>query len=77
MSTGVLKHFSPATWLPGHNDTGIGELATCEANRSIKCVLEKQANQQSAKKHKTYTNLSDTDRAKIDQFASKVRNAAT
>ena len=47
---------------PSHKDTGIGALATHEANGSVKCVLEKQARQQSAMKQKRYTNFSDTDR---------------
>ena len=42
MSTGTLKYFSPATGLPSHKDTGIGEIATREANGSVKRVLEKQ-----------------------------------
>ena len=35
-------------------------------------MLEKQARQQSAKKRKRYTNFSDTDRAKIGQYAAIV-----
>ena len=55
---------------PSRKDTGIGALATREANRSIKCVLEKQARQQSAKKRKQYLYFSDTDRAEIGQYAA-------
>ena len=40
--------------------------ATCETNGGVKCVLEKQASQQCAKKQKRYTNFPDTDRAEID-----------
>ena len=39
-------------------------------------MLEKQASQQSAKKQKRYTNFSDTDRAKIGQYAAEYENAA-
>ena len=48
MSTGTLKY--PATGLPSHKDAGIGEIATREANGSVKRVLEKQGDQTSAKK---------------------------
>ena len=51
-------------------DTGIGALATHEANGSVKCVFKKQARQQSAMKRKRYTNFSDTDRAEIGQCAA-------
>ena len=45
MSTNILKYFSPATQLDSHNDIGIvEESAAREANRSVKRVLEKQAN---------------------------------
>ena len=47
-------------------------LATCEANGSVKRVLEKQARQQSTKKRKQHTNFSDSDRAKIGQYAAIV-----
>ena len=46
--------------LPSHKDTGIGAVATREANTGMKRVLEKQASQQSAKKWKRYTNFADT-----------------
>ena len=36
--------------LPSYKDTGIGVDVTREGNGGIKCVLEKQASQQSAKK---------------------------
>ena len=65
MSTGSHQYFSPTTPFPSRKDTGIGALATCEANGTMKRVLEKQARQQSAKKQKRYTN-----RAKIDQYAA-------
>ena len=55
---------------PSRKDTGIGALATREANGSVEHVLEKQARQQSAKKRKRYTNFSDTDRAEIGQYAA-------
>ena len=55
---------------PSRKDTGIGPLATREANGSVKCVLEKQARQQSAKKRKQYTNFSGTDRAEIGQYTA-------
>ena len=68
--TSIRQYFSPTTPFPSRKDTGIGLLATCEANGSVKCVLEKQARQQSAKKWKLYTYFSDTDRAKISQYAA-------
>ena len=68
--TGIHQYFSPTTPFPSHKDTGIGALATREANRTVKRVLEKQARQQSAKKRKGYTNFSDTDRAEIGQYAA-------
>ena len=58
------------TPFPSHKDTGFGALATRKANGSAKHVLEKRARQQSAKKRKRYTNFSDTDRAKIGQYAA-------
>ena len=57
---------------PSCKDSGIGALATLEANGSMKCVLEKQARQKSAKKQKRFTNFSDTDRAEIGQYAAIV-----
>ena len=62
MSTGIRQYFSPTTRLPSHKDTGIGVVATREANVGVKCLLEKQASQQSTKKQKRYTNFADTDR---------------
>ena len=55
----------PTTPFPSRKGTGIGALATREANGSVKRVLEKQTRQQSAKKRKRYTNFSDTVRAEI------------
>ena len=57
MSTGIRQYFSPTTPFPSRKDTGIGALATREANGSVRRVLEKQARQQSAKKQKGYTNF--------------------
>ena len=59
-----MKYFSPATGLPSHKDTGIGEVAIRETNGSMKSVLEKQSDQTSAKKWKLYTFFSVTDKAK-------------
>ena len=47
MSTGNYQYFSPTTPFPSRKDTGIGALATREANGSVKHVLERQARQQS------------------------------
>ena len=60
--TNEHQHFSLTTPFPSRKNTGIGALATHEANRSVKRVLEKQARQQSAMKRKQYTNFSDTNR---------------
>ena len=70
MSTSIHQYFSLTTPFPSHKNTGIGALATREANGSVKRVLEKQARQQSAKKQKRYTNFPDTDRAEIGQYAA-------
>ena len=75
MSTGIRQYFSPTTQLPSHKDTGIGAVASREANGRVKHVLEKQASQQSTKKCKRYTNFSDTDRAVISQYAAEYWNA--
>ena len=69
-------YFRPTTRLPSHKDTGIGEVATREANREVKRVLEKQASQQSAEKRKRHTNFSDTDRAEIGRYTAEYGNAA-
>ena len=61
--------YSPVS-ISSRKDTGIGVLATREANGSVKCVLEKQARQQSTKKWKQYTNFSDTNRAEIGQYTA-------
>ena len=50
MSTAILKYFSPATLFTSRNDIGFLKFANRKANRSVKHVLEKQANQQSAKR---------------------------
>ena len=70
MSNGVRQYFSLTMWLSSHQDTGIGAVATHKANGGVKCVLEKQASQQSAKKRKRYTNFSDADRAEIGRYAA-------
>ena len=70
MSTGFRQYFSPTMSFPSRRDSVIGALAIHEANGSVKHVLEKQARQQRAKKLKRYTNLSDTDRAEISQYAT-------
>ena len=75
MNTGIRQYFSPTTRLPSHKDTGIGAVATREANGAVKRVLEKQASQRSAKKLKRYTNFSDTDRAEIGRYAAEYENA--
>ena len=75
MNTGIRQYFSPTTRLPSHKDTGIGAVATREANGGVKRVLEKQASQQNAKKLKRYTNFSDTDRAEIGRYAAEYGNA--
>ena len=40
MSTGIHQYFSPTMRLPSHKDTGIGAVATREANGGVKRVLE-------------------------------------
>ena len=71
--TNERQYFSPTIYaIPRCKDSGIGALATREANESMKCVLEKQARQKSAKKQKQFTNFSDTDRAEIGQYAAIV-----
>ena len=39
--TGICHYFTPTTRHPYHKDTGIGVVATCEANGGVKCVLER------------------------------------
>ena len=48
----------------------IGAVATREAKRGVKCVLEKPANRTLAKKWKQFSNFADTDRAEIDRYAA-------
>ena len=79
MSTGIRLYFSLTTWLPSHKETGIGAIATHEANVCLKHVLEKQASQQSTKKRKQYTRntkLSHTDTAEIGPYTAEYENAA-
>ena len=52
ISTSIHQCFRPAPPFPSRRDTGIGVVATREANGNMKRVLEKQARQQSAKKRK-------------------------
>ena len=54
--TNEHQYFSPTMPFPSRKDTGIGALATREANGGMKRVLEKQARQQSANKQKQYSN---------------------
>ena len=70
ISTGIRQYFRPNSPFPSRKDTGVGALATRKANGIVKCVLKKQARQQSAKEQKRYTNFSDTDRAEIGQYAA-------
>ena len=67
MSISIHQYFSPTTRLPSHKDTGIGAVATREANGGVKHVLEKQASQQSAKKQ---IHFSDTNTVKIGRYAA-------
>ena len=58
MGTGICQYFYLTVRLTSHKNTGIGVVATHEANATreanvgMKCVLEKQASQQSTKKLK-------------------------
>ena len=76
LSSGI-PILSTTTRLPSHKETGIGAVATREANESVKRVLEKQAGQQSAKKQKRHTNFSVTDRAEIGQYADILTDTGT
>ena len=76
MSTGIHQYFSLTMWLSSHKNTGIGAVATREANGTMKHVLEKQASQQSTKKWKRYTNFSDTDRSEITWYAAIIVTAS-
>ena len=54
------SHTQLTTQLPSHKDPGIVAVAPHEPNGGVKCGLEKQASQHSAKMWKRYTNFSDT-----------------
>ena len=70
----ILQYFS--SQLPSHKDTAIGEIATREANKSVKRALEKQQSQQQGKKIKRHTHFTDIDRAEIGKYAAENGNAS-
>ena len=51
--------------------SGIWGRSGCNSRSKWKCVLEKQASQQSAKKQKQHTNFFVTDRAEIGQYTCR------
>ena len=68
----IRKYFSPTTSLPSHKETRIRVVSICEANESMKRVLEKQAKQEMAKKHKQHTYFTDVDSAKFAKEAATI-----
>ena len=73
----ILSYFKPSSMLPSPSDTGIGVVATKEANEDIRKVIDRGASANVvSKKRKAYTAFSDETRADIGRYAAENGNAA-
>ena len=70
------SNFKPVSSLPTPEETGIGAVATKEANKAVQRVLNKQRCQQPPSKRRRYTTFSDKQRAKVGKYAEENGNAA-
>ena len=75
----LLKYFKSSSSLPSAKDTGIGEMATKEANVAVSLVLAKKQSQQLSsslrlvhpKVKRKYTSFSAEQRASIGRYAAE------
>ena len=72
----IQSYFKPARSLPTPAETGIGEVATKEANRAVQRVLDEQSSQQPSPKRRKYTTFNDEQRARVGKYAAENGNTA-
>ena len=73
---GLYKYFQRQS-LPTSQETGLGEVATKEANASVENVLEERQNgSEKAGQKRKYTHFTPEQRAKIAKYAAESGNSA-
>ena len=72
----IRSYFKPACSLPTPVETGIGAVATKEANRAVQRVLDEQSSQQPSPKRRKYTTFNDEQRARVGKYAAENGNTA-
>ena len=69
-------YFKPVSSLPKPEETGLGAVATNEANKAVQRVLDEQRSQQPSSKRRKYTAFGDEQRAKVGKYAAEIGNSA-
>ena len=73
----ILSYFKPSSMLRSLSDTGIGVVATKEANEVVRKVIDHGTSVNVvSKKRKAYTAFFDETRVDIGRYAAENRNAA-
>ena len=72
---GLYKYFQRQS-LPTSSETGLGEVATAEANASVQKVLEEQRGEAEKGRKRKYTHFTPEQRAKIAKYAAESGNTA-
>ena len=73
----ILSYFKPSSMPPSPSDTGIGVVATKEANEAVRKGIDRGASANVvSKKCKAYTAFSDETREDIGRYAAENGNAA-
>ena len=73
----ILSYFKPSSMIPSPSDTGIGVVATKEANEAVRKVIDHGASANVvSKKRKAYTAFPDETSANIGRYAAENGNAA-
>ena len=73
---GLLKYFQRSQPLPTSEETGLGEVATKEANAAVERILQEERNGTNGVKCK-YTHFTPEHRAKIAKYIAECGNTAT
>ena len=73
---GLLKYFRWSQPLSTSEETGLGEVATKEANAAVERILQEERNGANGVKRK-YTHFTPEHRAKIVNYAAECGNTAT
>ena len=72
----LRRYFKPISTLPTPEETGISAVATKEANKAVKRVLDEDKSEKPPLKLRKYTTLSDEQRAKVGKYAAENGNTA-